>query len=43
MTKYCYLKQKSLSNFINPVEIEILKIFATENDFKIEDPPITAK
>jgi hypothetical protein len=43
MTKYCYLKQKSLSNFINPYEIESLIIIATENDFKIEDPPITAK
>jgi hypothetical protein len=43
MTKYCYLKQKSLSNFINPDEIESLNLIATENDFKIEDPPITAK
>jgi hypothetical protein len=39
MTKYCYLKQKSLSNFITPDENESLNLIATENDFKIEDPP----
>jgi hypothetical protein len=43
MTKYCYLKQKSLSNFITPDEIEYFYLIAFENDFNIEDPPITAK
>jgi hypothetical protein len=43
MTKYCHLKQKLQSNLITPDEIESLKQIATENDFKIEDPPITAK
>jgi hypothetical protein len=42
MTKYCYLKQKSQSNFITTDEIESLNLMATENDLKIEDPPITA-
>jgi hypothetical protein len=42
MTKYCHLKQKSISNFITPNELETLKLIATENAFKIEDPPITA-
>jgi hypothetical protein len=41
--KYCYLKQKLQSNFITPIELETLKLIATDNDFKIEDPPITAK
>jgi hypothetical protein len=43
MTKYCYFKQKSLSDFITPDEFESLNLIATENTFKIEDPPITAK
>jgi hypothetical protein len=43
MTNYCYLKEKSLSNFITPDEIESLNLIATENYFKIEDSPITAK
>jgi hypothetical protein len=43
MTKYCYLKQKSLSNFVTPNEIESLNLIGTENDFKIYDPPITVK
>jgi hypothetical protein len=43
MTKYCYLKQKSLSNFITSDEIESLNLIASENDFKIEDPSIAAK
>jgi hypothetical protein len=42
MTKYCYLKQKSQSNFITTDEIESLNLMATENDLKIEDPPKTA-
>jgi hypothetical protein len=43
MTKYCNLKIKSISNFITPDEIESINLIATENDLKIEDPPITAK
>jgi hypothetical protein len=43
MKKYCPLKHKSLSNFITPDELEALKLIATENDFKIEDPSIIAK
>jgi hypothetical protein len=43
MTKYCYLKQKFQSNFITPVEDETFKLIDNENDFKIEDPRITAK
>jgi hypothetical protein len=39
ITKYCYLNQKSLSNFITPDEIESLNLISTENYFKIEDPP----
>jgi hypothetical protein len=42
-TKYCYLKIKSVSNFITPDEIESLNLIAAENDFIFEDPPITAK
>jgi hypothetical protein len=42
MTKFCYLKQKSQSNFITIDEIESLNLMATENYLKIEDPPITA-
>jgi hypothetical protein len=32
LTQYCYLKQKSLSNFFTPDEIETLILIATEND-----------
>jgi hypothetical protein len=38
MTNYCYLKLKSMSNFITPVEFETLKQVATDNDFKIKTP-----
>jgi hypothetical protein len=33
MTKYFYLKQKLQLNFITLVELETLKLIATENDF----------
>jgi hypothetical protein len=42
-TKYCYLKQKSLSKFITPDELGTFNLIATEYEFKIEDPSITAK